>query len=245
MDRWFGKVAIVTGASAGIGILISQALVEKGLKVVGLARRVERIEELSKTLSNKPGKLYPIKCDIGVEEEILGVFKWIKDNLGPIHVLINNAGLIKPTNLTDGSTDDWRQIFNINVIGLCICTREAVRVMKEHNIAGHIIHINAICGHYVTPLPEPVMNVYPASKYAVTALTETLRQELRHFKSQIKITSISPGVVRTEFQDNFPGGIKDAVATMPALKPDDIAEAVMYVLSTQPHVQVIYCLFSK
>lgn len=71
---------------------------------------------------------------------------------------------------------------------MCVFTREAVRIIKEQNIAGHIIHINAICEHYVTPLPEPVMNMYPASKYAVTALTKTLRQELRHFKSQIKIT---------------------------------------------------------
>lgn len=239
MDRWARKVAIVTGASAGIGILISQALVEKGVKVVGLARRVDRIEELAKKLEGKSGKLYAVRCDISREEDILKAFKWVKDNVGPVHILINNAGVIKPTNLTDGNTDDWRRIFDVNVIGLCICTREAARVMKQHDIAGHIIHINAICGHYVTPLPEPVMNVYPASKYAVTALTETLRQELRHFKSKVKITSISPGVVRTEFQDNFPTGtFKDAVLTMPALKPEDIAEAVIYCLSTQPHVQV-------
>ncbi|KAI4454424.1 dehydrogenase/reductase sdr family member 11 [Holotrichia oblita] len=238
MERWSGKVAIITGASAGMGAVISQYLVERGMKVVGLSRRIERIEELSKRLTEQPGKLYAFRCDISKEEDILRAFRWIRDNLGPVHVLINNAGLTRPTNLTDGSTEDWRKIFDVNVMATCICTREAVRIMKDHNISGQIINMNSVVGHYVPMMTEPLLNVYPASKFAVTALTETLRQELRYYKSKIKITSISPGVVRTpeytegqDEEDNNSSG-------MPSLKPEDVADAVIYILSTGPNVQV-------
>ncbi|XP_068911858.1 farnesol dehydrogenase-like [Tenebrio molitor] len=239
MERWEGKVAIVTGASAGMGAAITRALVLKGLKVAGLARRIDRLQELANSLADTPGQLYPLRCDITNEEAILKSFKWIGENVGPVHILINNAGLTRPTNLIEGATDEWRRVFDVNVMALCICTREALKTMRENNIAGHVIHMNSVAGHYVPNMPEPNFNVYPASKFAVTALTESLRQELRYHKCPVKVTSISPGLVRTEFQDGFPDdGTKEAVSQMPALKPEDIAEAVLYILSTPPHVQV-------
>ncbi|KAJ8913673.1 hypothetical protein NQ315_007390 [Exocentrus adspersus] len=239
MDRWTDKVAIVTGASAGIGAAISKALVEKGLNVVGIARRIEKIEELSKSLVDAPGKLYAVRCDVTKEEDILRMFKWVTDHVGPVHILINNAGLTRPTHLIDGATEEWRRVFEVNVMALCICTREAVKIMKENDIAGHIVHMNSVVGHYVPNLPKPNFNVYPASKFAVTALTESLRQELRYHESGIKVTSISPGVVKTEFADGFPeDGTKEAIESFPILKPEDIAEAVIYVLSTGPSVHV-------
>ncbi|GLV36702.1 prestin [Carabus blaptoides fortunei] len=207
--------------------------------VVGLARRVERIEELSNELLDQPAKLYPLKCDISKEEDIVEAFEWIKSNVGSVSIMINNAGLTRPTTLIDGDVQEWKTIFDVNVIGLCICTREAIKSMQENEIDGQIIHINSIVGHYVTASPEPILNVYPASKFAVTALTETLRQDLRHAGSKIKITSISPGVVETEFQDGFPDeNIKEAVKGIPHLVPEDLADAVHYVLTTPPHVQI-------
>ena len=120
------------------------------------------------------------------EEDILKVFKWSKDNLGPVHILVNNAGRVAHTNLTEGKTEDWKSVFDLNVLGLCIATREAVKIMKENKINGHIVHVNSIVGHQVVNYPG--LNVYPASKFAVTALTETLRQELNHQGLKIKIT---------------------------------------------------------
>ncbi|KAJ8926284.1 hypothetical protein NQ314_021361, partial [Rhamnusium bicolor] len=191
-----------------------------------MARRIDKIEELSKSLCDEPGKLYALRCDVTREEEILKAFKWITGHVGPVHILVNNAGLTRPTNLTDGATDEWRRVLEVNVMALCICTREAVKIMKENDISGHIIHMNSVVGHYVPNMPKPSFNVYPASKYAVTALTESLRQELRYIESDIKVTSISPGVVKTEFQDGFPDdGTKEALDTMPGLKAEDIAEA--------------------
>lgn len=104
-----------------------------------------------------------------------------------MHILINNAGGAGlSTNLIEGDTEVWKRVFDLNVLGLCIATREAVKNMKENNVDGHIIHINSIAGHKVLNVPN--FNVYPASKFAVTALTETLRQELNSIGSKIKIT---------------------------------------------------------
>lgn len=120
MDRWRGKVAVVTGASAGIGAAISQKLVHEGLQVVGLDRRHETVKELSKKLIKEGarGKLYVYKADVTQEEELLRAFKWIKENLGTIHILINNAGVIQITNLIEGNTEKWRKVFDTNVLGL-------------------------------------------------------------------------------------------------------------------------------
>ncbi|RZC37291.1 dehydrogenase/reductase SDR family member 11-like [Asbolus verrucosus] len=239
MERWEGKVAIVTGASAGIGPAVIKILVEKGLKVIGLARLTHRIQEYANNLTNAPGQLFALKCDIAKEDDILKSFKWVTEKVGPVHILINNAGVNRTTTLTDGTTKEWRRVFNVNVMALCICTREAIKIMKRYNISGHIIHMNSVTGHRVPNMPEPTLNVYPASKFAVTALTESLRQELRYCKSKIKVTSISPGLVRAEFQEGFPDDdVKAALNEIPALKPEDIAEAIIYVLSTGPNVQV-------
>ncbi|KAJ8964930.1 hypothetical protein NQ317_015396 [Molorchus minor] len=239
MDRWVGKVAVVTGASSGIGAAIAERLVGEGLKVAALARRQVRLQVLANKLIGKKGKLYPIKADITKEEDILEAFKWVKDNLGPVHILVNNAGIVKfGISLTDGDAESWRDVFNVNVLGLCIATREAVRDMKANSTDGHVIQINSIVGHSVPNFPG--MNVYPASKYAVTALAETLRLELNSSKSKIKISSISPGPVLTEILPDELKKIFNASAkTNNILDAEDIADSTIYVLSTPPHVQVI------
>lgn len=120
------------------------------------------------------------------EEDILNGFKWVTNNVGPVAILVNNAGLLQETNLVDGDTAKWKRTFDINVLGLCIATREAVKIMRENKIDGHIIHINSVVGHTVPNFPGS--NVYPASKHSVTALTETLRQEFNHIGVKIKIS---------------------------------------------------------
>lgn len=219
---------------------------------------MHKMEELVKKLAGMEGKFYPVRADVSKEEDIISAFDWTKKNVGPIHILINNAGVAKCGLLLEGTTDDWRKILNLNVLGLSVATREAVKDMRENNIDGHIVHINSILGHGVFFVG---MNVYPPSKFAVTALTETLRQELNSIGSKIKITvsilvyykifhtylkylnarfflqSISPGYVNTELPDlsglntTFPG-------KLPILEADDVAQAVIFSLATPPHVQV-------
>ncbi|XP_018321421.1 farnesol dehydrogenase [Agrilus planipennis] len=240
MERWVGKVAIVTGASSGIGAAIAEALVKEGLIVAGFARRKERIEELAKKLqqANAKGKLHAVKVDMTKENEIIDGFNWVKKNLGPIHVLVNNAGVARNNTLINGDTQKWKDVFDTNVIGLSIATREAVKDMRANKVDGHIIHINSIGGHKV--LNFSGANVYPASKYAVTALSETLRHEFIQNKLKIKITSLSPGHVDTELRDA--AGYKldptSPFAKVKGSNAEDIANGVLYVLGTPPHVQI-------
>lgn len=151
-----------------------------------MARRKERIETLAAKLAGRKGKLYAVQADLANEQDIINAFEWIKKNVGPVSILINNAGAAKITTLTEGDADAWRQILNLNVIGLCIATREAVKDMRANGIEGHVVHINSVVGHTVPPFRGS--NMYPASKHAVTALTESLRHELNSLNSKIKIT---------------------------------------------------------
>lgn len=191
MDRWIGKVAVITGASSGIGAATVLELVKAGVIVVGLARREQRVEELKEKLpENLRKNLNVIKCDVSKEEEIITTFATIEKQFGGVDILINNAGVAKTTTLIDNNNSiPIREIIDTNVLGLVFCTREAIQLMQKNKVDGHIIHINSICGHKVPVAPSGnSFNVYPASKYAVTALTETLRQDLNKLKSKIKVT---------------------------------------------------------
>ncbi|XP_026467916.1 farnesol dehydrogenase-like [Ctenocephalides felis] len=245
MDRWQGKVAVVTGASSGIGAAIAKDLVESGMKVVGLARRLERMEQdAAKMNTSKGGHYYPRKCDVSKEEEILEAFAWVKKTFGGVDVLVNNAGIVRANMLVNpGNSNDLRSVIDVNVMALCYCTREAFNSMKERDVAGHIIHINSIGGHSIPSAGDapPTANMYFGSKHCVTALTETLRQEMIYLKSRTKVTSISPGVVDTEiFDGSFPSKeIKEMfLANNPSLKSEDVSQAVLYALGTPEHVQV-------
>ncbi|XP_045483409.1 farnesol dehydrogenase-like [Harmonia axyridis] len=230
MERMVGKVAVVTGASSGIGEKIAEMLVKNGMTVIGLARRYELVEKLSKKLQNETGKLYPMKVDITNDDELVETFREIEKKFEPIHVLINNAGLFPPGSLITGSTELWRKVMDTNVMALCIASREAIQIMKKNNIDGQIININSVAGHKIPH--TTILHIYPASKYAVTALTESLRLELTSEGSKIRMTSISPGAVRTEPMLDVDG------MDMPLLNPEDVANAAQYVLSTPPHVQI-------
>ncbi|XP_069700374.1 farnesol dehydrogenase-like [Periplaneta americana] len=246
MQRWQGRVAVVTGASAGIGAEIAKDLVKHGMKVVGIARRVERVEELKKELKGASGTLYPLQADVSKEEDVATAFKWVKDNLKGVDVLINNAGVASCSSLSEGPVKNWRTIMELNVLGLSMCTKEAIQSMKERGVDdGHIIHINSISGHGVPHNSEDLGIIfYSASKNAVTALTEGLRRELVLNKSRIKVTSLSPGTVRTEIIEasgiKIKGGLtpKQMYDQGPSLECEDISQGVLYVLGTPQHVQI-------
>lgn len=194
MDRWLGKVAVVTGASAGIGAQIAIDLANAGMIVVGLARRVERVEALKSQIST--GILHALQCDVTKEDDVMQAFKWIIDKLGGVDVLINNAGVARNFNLIDnGNTAMIKEIIDTNIMAVALCTREAFQSMKSRNFDGHIIIVNSTAGHKVPNFPLiGSFNMYAPSKYAVTAMTETLRQEFQREKTRIKITvfSIAP-----------------------------------------------------
>ncbi|XP_028128100.2 farnesol dehydrogenase [Diabrotica virgifera virgifera] len=240
MERWSGQIAVVTGASAGIGAAIAEKLVEHGLKVVGIARRKERIEELADKLKDKQGSLHAVKADVMQQEEIIEAFDWINKNVGPISILINNAGVGRRTTIIDGDIEEWKKVLDTNFLGTAIASREAIKSMQANKIDGHIVNINSTAGHQVPSLPYN--NVYPATKFAVTALSETLRKDLITLGSKIKVTSVSPGCTMTEiFEANGytdDEQCRELLKVVPSLKSEDVANAVVYVLGTPPGVQV-------
>lgn len=191
MERWNGRVAVVTGASSGIGAAIAKELAQAGLVTVGLARRVERVDALRDQIPKQfSANLHAIKCDVSKEEDIGRVFQEIVAKFGGIDVLINNAGIVRESMrlLSEDSegAQPLRDILDTNVLGLTLCSRKACKSMRDRSVDGHIIHINSIAGHRVLNFPH--MNMYSASKFAVTALTETMRNELREMKSKVKVT---------------------------------------------------------
>lgn len=191
MERWSGKVAVVTGASAGIGAAIVVALLKADCIVVGLARRIECIEELRKQVSAVQSKnLHAIKCDVTVDADITAAFEWIERHLDGVDILINNAGTPPAGNLVDaGNTAKIRNILETNVMGVVQCTREAFQSMKRRGVDGHVVLMNSICGHSVPYIPGAgSLSIYVPSKYAITGMTEILRQEFHNLKTRVKIS---------------------------------------------------------
>ncbi|XP_031355223.1 dehydrogenase/reductase SDR family member 11-like [Photinus pyralis] len=237
MEKWEGKLAIVTGTSSGIGRGIAIKLVEAGVRVVGIARREDLGRELELALDGKRGRFYHLTADITKEGEVFNAFKWIEDNLGVAHVLVNNAGTTRETTLIDGKTTCWKDILDINILGLSMMTREAVKSMRANNIPGEIIHIGSL-GGCITSSPVKGLRMYCASKHAVRSLTEGLRQELLEVGSEIKISCINPGIVEHTELVQYNEALKEFIPLLEqSLKPEDIGDMVLFVLSRPPHVQ--------
>ncbi|XP_033169968.1 farnesol dehydrogenase [Drosophila mauritiana] len=235
MERWHDRVAVVTGASSGIGAAVARQLVSAGVIVVGLARRVDRMEVMKEQLPPElQGRLHAIHCDVGDLDSVTAAFDWIEEQLGGCDILVNNAGCLNPGQLLTLELEQLQQVLNVNLMGVVICTRRAFRSMQQREVDGHVVLINSLTGRNIINPPGDelqVLNMYPLTKHGVTALLEVLRQELRGFKTKIKVTSITPGVTDTEI---LPAGY----GILPMLKPDDIAAGIMYVLGTPAHVQV-------
>uniref|UniRef100_A0A1B0AX72 Dehydrogenase n=1 Tax=Glossina palpalis gambiensis TaxID=67801 RepID=A0A1B0AX72_9MUSC len=237
MERWLNKVAVVTGASSGIGAATTKNLIEAGFQVIGLARRIDRLNELKSQLPfDKRQQLTVSHCDVSCTASVDGAFNEILQKFGGIDVLINNAGCLMGGQLCTMDIQDLEKILQTNVMGVVRCTQIAFKSMKERDVNGHIIMMNSINGHKVlTALPKlPMTNMYTPAKYALTAITDIYRQEFAALKTKIKITSISPGLVDTEM-------VHEKVRQKHAncmLDPDDVAHAILYALSTPMDVQV-------
>ncbi len=226
------KVALVTGGSSGIGKALVSELLAQGCVVASCARRVDQLKKVSDSEN-----LLALQVDLRSEKEILKMFAHIQSKLGGVDILINNAGLGHEVSLIDGPTESWREMLDVNVLALSICTREAVKQMQNKQNTGHIIHVGSMAGHRVPSIAA----FYSATKFAVRALTEGLRQELRAAKSSIRVGEISPGVVETEFLDKYFNDkvkAKQVYSGICSLQATDVARAVVYMLQQPKHVEV-------
>ncbi|VVC29055.1 NAD(P)-binding domain,Short-chain dehydrogenase/reductase, conserved site,Short-chain [Cinara cedri] len=233
MERWTDRVVLVTGASSGIGRSIVAELSKYPLKIVAFARRIVLLQELADELQSSAAKIYPVQCDLTRESDILKAFEWIETTVGEgVSVLVNNAGILTTSKLLDGQTEDWRNMFDLNVLAATICCREAFKSMQKHGIDdGHIININSTAGHSL--LPYPGQKVYNATKTALTFLTEGFRHEIAHARLKIKVTSLSPGRVISATES-------DEKNTKPVLsmKPENVASMVIVALTTPPDIVI-------
>lgn len=231
------SVAMVTGASSGIGRAIAHRLAQAGYRLALCARRQEKLQALQQDLVSQGAEVVTQSVDLRCEADILAFFQGIRQRWGGVDVLINNAGLGHKQSLMAGDTAAWRDMLEVNVLALCICTREAIQDMQTKGSRGHVIHIGSMSGHRV----PSGSGVYSATKFAVRSLTEGLRQELRAAGSAIRVSAISPGFVQTEFAEKYHQSAAKAAeiySQYPVLQPDDIATAVAYILQQPDHVQV-------
>lgn len=238
MGRIRGKLALVTGASAGIGEACARRLAGEGADLVLWARRLQRLERLREELEAEAEVSVRVaRVDVRRREEVEeAVERLVADGAIP-HILVNNAGLaLGLAPLQEGDPADWDVMIDTNVKGLLWATR----ALLPHMIAagrGHVLNIGSTAGH----LTYPKGNVYAATKFAVRALTEGTNLDLAG--TPIRVSSVDPGYVETEFSVvRFKGEEERAAGVYEGfrpLSPDDVADAVAYVLGLPEHVNVL------
>ncbi len=236
MAKLEGKVAVVTGASSGIGEATAEALAAEGASVVVAARREDRLADLSKRIEQNGGKVLAAACDVADEGQAHALIRKAADEFGRVDVLVNNAGVMLLSTVGKGLSDEWRRMFDVNVLGLLYTTEAAVEAMKRQG-GGHLVNISSVAGRKVT---RDASGVYAGSKHAVGAISEGLRQEL--LEDNIRVTIVEPGAVATELTDHITD--EDARESVGALEnierlqSEDIANAIVYAVTQPDRVSV-------
>ena len=230
------KVAIITGASSGIGYATALALSKSGAKIAIGARRTDKLSELEQKIKETGGEVFSQKLDVTKKSECDSFTKAVLEKWGSIDILINNAGLMPLSFVKNLKIDEWDQMVDVNIKGVLYCTGAVIPHMLEKQ-SGHIVNISSVAGRIVFPAGS----VYCATKHAITAFSEGLRQELS-VRKNIRVTCIEPGVVATELTntitDESLSGFVENAKKMEALQADDIANAIVFALESPNHVNV-------
>lgn len=226
------KVAVVTGASSGIGKAIAEKLSEKGCKVAMASRSKGKLEKIQSQL---PGSMVA-EMDVSNTDSVVAAFKKVRENFGEVDILVNCAGVMPLSYLKNRHLDEWLETIEVNVKGSLRCINEVLPSMKEKN-SGHIVNIASVDGKEVYPGGA----VYGASKAALIALSTAMRMELSP-EFNIRVTAIEPGTVDTDLREDITDEElledKDYGGDEPKLKPEHIADAVLYALQQPETVNV-------
>jgi NADP-dependent 3-hydroxy acid dehydrogenase YdfG len=236
MENKDGKVALITGASSGIGEITAKALAAVGFRVAVAARRAERLTTLVDTITQAGGQALSIMADVTDEDQVKAMVRQAHTHWGQLDVLVNNAGLMLLGPIADADTEDWRRMVQTNLLGLFYATHEALPIMKAQG-SGHIVNISSLAGR----IARAGSGVYNATKWGVGAFSEALRQEC--VKDHIRVTVIEPGVVATDLATHITNPQSRETAlnrlrTMTPLQADDVARAIVYAVTQPPHVNV-------
>jgi NADP-dependent 3-hydroxy acid dehydrogenase YdfG len=231
------RVALVTGASSGIGQATAAVLAAAGAKTAIAARRADRLEALAKSIVKTGGEALAIAADASLESEGKRMLGEVESRWGRLDILVNNAGVMLLSPVAEAEIADFRRMIEINLFGLMTLSRLALPIMKRGG-AGHFVNISSVAGRVANPGAAG----YAATKFGVGAFSESLRREV--YKDKIRVTVIEPGAVTTELADHITNpGMKAAVAEMrkamtEPLQSEDIAAAVLYAVTQPPRVNV-------
>lgn len=234
-----GKIVVITGASSGLGESTARLLSAQGASVVLGARRVDRLRSLVDELTGSGGKALSVSTDVTYLDQVKKLVDAAVQTYGRIDVMINNAGLMPQSPLERLKVDEWNQLIDVNIKGVLYGIAAALPYMKQQK-AGHIINVSSVAGHKV----GPGFAVYAATKHAVRALSEGLRQEVKPYN--IRTTVISPGAVATELpntttETDIAEKVRKSYEI--AIPAESFARAVAFVISQPDEVDVNEILF--
>lgn len=231
-----GRVALVTGASSGFGEATALELAKAGVKVALSARRQDRLDDLKARIEAAGGEALVIESDLTREEEAIAAVRATEAQFGQLDILINNAGVMYIEPVATADLARWRQMFELNLLGLIAATQAALPGMTARR-SGHIVNISSTAGHAA----YANMAAYSATKWGVRAFTESLRRETQ--MHNIRTTIISPGIAATELRDHIANpAVKSAINQradgMRQLQSSDIADAILYAVTRPEHVAI-------
>ncbi|MCP3025927.1 SDR family NAD(P)-dependent oxidoreductase [Halobacillus sp. A5] len=235
MGKLTNKVAVITGASSGIGKAIAEQLAGEGANVVLAARRAHKLQKLAEKIEDEYDvRTAVVETDVTKRVDVEELVKQTKDKFNSVDIYVNNAGVMLLSFLKNDHVDEWEQMVDVNIKGVLYGIHAVLPQMLEQK-SGHIVNVSSVAGHEVFPSST----VYSATKYAVKALSMGMEKELS--KSGVRVTNVSPGAVDTELTEHITDGdVVDMFKNreMTPLESEDIANAVAYAVMQPESVNV-------
>ncbi|MBW4499125.1 MAG: SDR family oxidoreductase [Scytonema hyalinum WJT4-NPBG1] len=230
------QIVLITGASSGIGAACAKVFANAGAKLILAARRLERLQELVELSDTTSVQFHLLQLDVSDRSAVESAISSLPPGWSDIDILINNAGLSRGLDkLHEGDIQDWEEMIDTNIKGLLYLTRYVVPGMVKRD-RGHVVNIGSIAGHQTYPNG----NVYCGTKAAVRAISEGLKQDL--LGTPIRVTSVDPGMVETEFSEVRFRGDSDRASKVyqgvTPLTPDDVADVVFFCVTRPSHVNI-------
>jgi len=232
-----GKVAVVTGASSGIGAATARVLAGAGAAVMLAARREDRLEDLVAEIVSAGGRAAARRTDVSVRSDVDALVESTLELFGRVDILVNNAGIMPLSPLKEVRVEEWERMVDVNVKGVLYGVGAVLPTMLEQG-SGHIVNVGSVAGRR----PFPGGSVYAATKFAVRALSWGIHLELGA-EHGIRVTDIQPGMVETELTDHIADdglrqSFKSAWTERRALQPEDVAQSVLFAVSSPDHMSV-------
>ncbi|SDR06262.1 SDR family oxidoreductase [Pseudoxanthomonas sp. CF125] len=232
-----GKVALVTGASSGIGAATARKLAANGIKVGLAARRVDRLQALAEEIRTGGGEALAIEMDVTDSASVNAGVAALTQAFGTVDILVNNAGLMPISDYDSFKTDEWHRMVDVNIKGVLNATAAVLPVLIAKN-GGHIVNLSSIAGRKVFK----GLGVYCATKFAVAAISDGLRMEVGP-KYGIRVTCLQPGAVESELFEHisdsgYRAQMEDLKGQLTFLKAEDIADTALFALQAPAHLDV-------